>query len=280
MSVKKVVFAGCSLTAGTGWDPANIKETVPTYPGLWVNLCYQNIPKLSQYELVNIGAGGASNSEIFINVTNSLAAYGNNIETLFVQWTAWPRYNFNTGFETWPTVEKLHNRNRNNHDILLRDGTRISRNQIRTLLDKLSSLHHPHWEILNVVKFSNIIKSLAEQVGINNVFFINGLCGWDQNYFVKLDNALPHQYSDFTRYNILEVQHRPNNEQEIIALYNLAHQQYQDAGGINLSNWLNIYNSLFQNKIDVNFDNLHPGTKSNQLYFKIIYSGLQSLGYI
>jgi hypothetical protein len=36
--------------------------------------------------------------------------------------------------------------------------------------------------------------------------------------------------------------------------------------------WLNLYSSMQANKIDVNNDNVHPGIKSNNLYFELFSS--------
>ena len=268
--VKKVVFLGCSFTAGNGW-----KDIDPTLSGgieckdhdnLWVNLCHNRLPQLNVLELLNFGQGGASNAEIFKNSIDAIAKHGDDISIMFCQWTSMPRYNFNVGFELWNTQESLIGYNRT-HDVNLSSGITWNREYINDLLDRLLILHHLHWEILHVVKFSNIINSLAKKFNID-VFFINGLCPWDNGYFTQLKDVAPEDYTPFTKKEILNIKDR--DDEDIFKLYNLAHQHYKEAGGVNPNQWINLYNSFLKNKIDINFDNQHPGKKSNELYYQLV----------
>jgi hypothetical protein len=107
---KKLVFTGCSFTAGSGWDKnvtKNASTTCKDYPGLWVNLCYKNITDFSELELVNLAQNGASNNEIFQQTLESSSILGSDIHNIFCQWTSMPRYNFNAGFELWNTSESF-----------------------------------------------------------------------------------------------------------------------------------------------------------------------------
>ena len=269
MSIKKVVFAGCSLTAGAGWNPNDFSARVIDHPNLWVNLCHQNINQIKNLELYNIGIAGASNAEIFQNVVETISKFDNEIDTLFCQWTSYPRYNFNVDFELWNTDESIHSQTgQKTHDVSLRRGDVYSREYIQDLTDRLLILHHHHWCILEIVKFTNIIKSLANKLNIKNLYFINGICHWDTDYFKRLENVSPENYTSYTKHQIININQR--NDENIIKLYNLAHDQYDEAGGIDPKDWINLYNSFRVNRIDRNFDNLHPGIKSNQIYFKIV----------
>ena len=40
---KKIVYAGCSFTAGTGFDETDLGRDCKEFPDLWVNLCSENI---------------------------------------------------------------------------------------------------------------------------------------------------------------------------------------------------------------------------------------------
>ena len=269
--MKKVLFTGCSYTAGSGWlsaDPeSSMKVDVKDHPELWVNLCHQNIDYLSNLDLINLGKGGASNTEIFENTLRAISNFGNKIDIIFCQWTAMPRYNFNVGFELWSTGENLQDVDRK-HAVNLNKGESYSRPYIKDLLDRLRVLHHVHWEILKVVDYSNIITKIANAIGIKKVYFINGLCPWDKNYFLELPNTKPANYTPFTKKEILNIETR--DDEDIQKLYTLAHSQYKSAGGIHTSSWLNLYNSFRTQQIDVNFDKQHPGTQSNLLYFNQI----------
>ena len=278
---KSILFTGCSFTAGSGWAdlPANesLRVEVKDSPYLWTNLCCKEISKFNNLEIINNSHGGASNSEIFESTVSALADRGSNIDTVFCQWTAMPRYRFNVGFELWNTSENFEFENRK-HDVNLSNGTTWSREHINDLLNRLKAIHHLHWEILKVVKYSNYITKLSKMLGIQNVFFINGLCPWDQNYFTELHNVKPESYTNFTKQEILDIDTR--SDDDIQKLYSLAHQHYNRTGGIENQHWINLYDSFLKNRVDVNFDNHHPGQKSNKLYSHLITTRLQQLNFI
>ena len=272
----KVLFAGCSYTAGNGWmdlpEEESIKVECKDSPHLWVNICHDKIPQIKDLDLVNLGKGGASNTEIFQNVVRSISTISD-IDIVFCQWTAYPRYNFNVGFELWDTFESLHDTDLKKHDVNLNRGDHWPREYVNDLLDRLRVIHHPHWEILKIVDYSAILSRLAKQKGFE-IFFINGLCSWDENYFIKLENVKPEEYTPFTKKEILNIDTR--DDEDIFKLYDLAHEHYQDAGGVNEDQWINLYNPFNQNKIDFNFDKKHPGKQSNLLYYDIIKQKLES----
>ena len=266
--MSKVVFSGCSFTAGTGWNKDNINADCKDYPDLWANLCCSKLDQLKNLELVNIGQGGASNTEIFKNTVRAIANYGSDISVLFCQWTIVPRYNFNVGFELWSTSESLAGLRKRLHDINLNRGDHWDRDYVTDLLDRLLVLHHLHGEIINVVEYANILQKIAKKYNIK-LYFINGLCPWDQDYFVRLsEETMPIQFTKFTKKEILNIESRDNDD--ILKLYKIMHDDYDQAGGIDTSCWVNLYSPMNKNKIDVNYDNHHPGIKSNQLYFQQI----------
>ena len=275
--MKKIVFSGCSFTAGNGWldiSPNQSQRTeVKDSPYLWTNLCHQNIRTFSQLDQINIAKGGNSNTEIFEATVDIISKQSANIDTLFCQWTSGPRYNFNVGFELWDTAENFFIEHRTD-DVNLNRGDSWSREYLNDLLDRLRVLHHQHWEILKIVRYSNIITRFAEKNRIK-LFFINGLCPWDKDYFIKLTKVKPESYTEFTKKHILNIDSR--DDQDIYRLYDLAHDHYQQAGGINEKQWINLYNSFCVNRTDRNFDDLHPGKKSNQMYFEMIKNKLETL---
>jgi hypothetical protein len=268
----KIVFTGCSFTAGDGWG----LDHNHTAKELWVNLCHNNIAQLTPLDLINGGVSGFSNSEIFDRTIKLIGDHGDKIKFLFCQWTAMPRYNFSAGLELWTTKVWLDNTGgRQNFNINLSNGKSWDREYLNDLLDRLLVLHHLHGEIVKVVSYTNTISNICEQLGIA-VYFINGLCPWDTDYFVPLTNnsILPENYTPFTKKEILNIEDRDDND--IFKLYNLIHNEYKQLGGIQEQKWLNLYNSLKSQQIDVNYDNAHPGIKSNQLYYKQLNQALQS----
>jgi len=281
---KKLLASGCSYTAGNGWADTDPKTSgnisVKDSPHLWINICHRRIDALSQLELINIGQGGASNTEIFENTVRAMTRYGDQIDTIFCQWTSMPRYNWNVGFELWDTSENLGDPNiqLRTHNVNLNRGDTWPREYVVDLTDRLRVMHHLHWEILKVVDYSAVISDLAHKLGIDNVFFINGMCPWDQDYFIELHNVKPEAYTDFTKTDILNIDSR--NDADILELYQLAHRHYQERGGIVQARWLNLYASFNHHKVDTNFDQQHPGEISNLFYYEMIDQRLKDLGIV
>jgi hypothetical protein len=275
--MKKLVFSGCSFTAGNGWsdDEPNTsrKIAVRDHPNLYVTLCHGSIPQLQNLDIINCGQGGASNTEIFTNTVDIMSEFQKEIEIVFCQWTAMPRYNFSVGFELWSTNEGVTPDARSKFDVNLSNNTSWNRKYLDDLLDRLLVLHHLHREILMVVRYCNVLQKIAKSFGIK-LYFINGLCPWDKDYFVRLDSVLPESYTSFTKKKILDIDSR--NDEDIFKLYKQLHNEYDQAGGIDPNQWINLYDSLAANKIDTNYDNLHPGKKSNQLYFNQIKKFLET----
>ena len=276
--MSKLVFTGCSVTAGNGWiDIADSDESkkleYKDFPGLWTNLCATQIDQLKDLEVVNFGKGGASNTEIFKNTVEAIADHNSDIGILCCQWTGMPRYNFDIGLELWATREGLQRSARSKHDVNLNCGTTWSRKYLDDILDRFLVLHHLHGEIVKVVEYSSILQKLSQQLNIK-LYFVNGLCPWDQNYFVKLSGVLPEEYTMFTKKEILNIDSR--DDTDIFKLYEIMHNDYEKAGGIDPTQWVNLYDSMMANKIDVNYDTQHPGIKSNQLYFQQIKKFLET----
>jgi hypothetical protein len=71
-TLDNVVFAGCSFCAGRGSDAEGLTDN-KDHPGLWVNLCHQNIDALKNLELINIEMSGSSNTDILINVIDQIS---------------------------------------------------------------------------------------------------------------------------------------------------------------------------------------------------------------
>lgn len=267
--MKKVVFTGCSFTSGHGWNPnwPGDRQVIHA-PELWVNLCHQQIPRLQNLELVNLGLSSCNNADVFQSTVKAIAEH--DIDIIFCQWTAMPRYRFSVGFELDQTREAIQplSRSKTGYENNPRIGW--SREYLDDLLDRLKSLHHLHGEIIKVVEYSNILKKLTKNLGIK-ICFVNGMCPWDQDYFVRSSD-----YTPFTKDKILNVDSR--QPEEIAKLYKIMHDDYELAGGIDPSNWVNLYSSMFSTIIDYNYDRLHPGSNSNQLYFQQVKQFLENNG--
>ena len=256
-----VVFVGCSYTSGSGWSKTNQTNECTQSPNLWVNQCHRRLwPEL---DLVNAGQSGSSNHDIFTNAVDQLVA--DDVRILICQWTGMPRYNWHLGFELWDTSDSLVTSA--NHDINLSNGTSWTRQYVDDLKNRLLVTHHLHWEILHVVRYTNIISRLAKQTN-TKVWFVNALCPWDSDYFERKTNFLPSDLTEFTRTEILDWTN--HNDEDIAKLYNLAHDHYESVGGVNPNQWINLYKSFKSVTVDHNFDQVHPGIQSNQAFAEMV----------
>ena len=251
--MKYTLFAGCSYTNGNGFD---LQKNEPC---LWVNQLHNKF--FSHTNQLNVSQGGRSNAGIFQDIVTAILTYP--VEYAIVEWTSMPRYELELGFETYNTrqvfIPNLKCPDRKVHNI------NYSSSYLTSICDRFTSLAHDYYEISNLVKYVNTIVKLS-QLTNTKVFFINGLCPWDNNFFIKKKAALPSEYAVYTQ-KLLNVNSR--DDFEAFQLYNIMHDNFINLGGIHESLWLNLYNSLLTNKIDVNQDGVHPGIKSNNLYFEL-----------
>ena len=254
----KVVYAGCSYTAGTGL--AQEKHD----PALWVNQLHSRFfPGLIKS---NVAQGGRSNAGIFQDTVKNLVA--GDVGYAVVAWTSMPRYELELGFELYDTRQCfIPNAPSRNHGL---NGVTYDAKYLDNIRDRFTSLAHECYEIINLVEYTNTIKKLA-QLTDTQVFFVNALCPWDHGFFTRLHNVLPDQYSQFTQ-KILQVNSR--DDSEIFALYDKLHDAVNSRGGVNDADWLNLYDSLWSIKVDSNNDGVHPGTLSNLKFVETLSESL------
>jgi len=256
--MKYTVFAGCSYTSGEGF------ELEKTEPGLWVNQLHRKV--FSHTIQLNVSQGGRSNAGIFQDTVNALSTYP--VEYAIVEWTSMPRYELELGFETYRTrqcfIPNTKCRDHNLNDINYTSA------YLTSISDRFTSLAHDYYEISTLVEYVNIIVKVSKLTN-TKVFFVNGLCPWDQNFFIKKESVLPSEYTAYTQ-KLLRTDHR--DDAEVFQLYNTMHDNFINLGNIHESSWLNLYSSMLTNKIDVNHDNVHPGIKSNNLYFELFSGSL------
>jgi hypothetical protein len=250
--MRYTLFAGCSYTFGSGF----LQEK--SDPDLWVNILHKNVKELSETHLLNVARGGRSNAGIFSDAVYNLVNY--DCKYAFIEWTSCPRYELELGLEMYPTSQQFMP-NAPTRDHNLNDCT-YSASYLESLRDRFTSLSHPHYEIKVILYYINSLVALAKITG-TKIFFINGICPWDAEYFRQLYDVLPESYTKFTK-NILNADNR--SDDEIFLIYNKMHNEYKEHGGIQTEYWLNLYQSMISQRIDRNSDGLHPGKLSNQIY--------------
>ena len=269
--MSKIIFSGCSITSGVGLNKDIIESDDKDNPNLWVNLCHKNIPEFRDLTLLNVSKGGSSNQKIFNTVVETLSQ-NDDIEYIVCAWTSVPRYNFNIGFELYDTEEVFHPNRQQVRDHNLNQGI-FTDSYLKNIATRFLTLHDLHYEIVHLLKFINIITNLTRHKG-TKIINVNAICPWDDQFFKILpDNCKPVDYTEFTK-NLLKVHNR--DDDEILKLYYKQHEQYNSYGGIREHTWVNLYNSFLDERIDTNYDEVHPGIESNRLYFQLVQRYMQT----
>jgi hypothetical protein len=139
----------------------------------------------------------------------------------------------------------------------------FSSEYLNSVRDKFIIMINDHYSILEIVKYVNILTNLAK-LKKTKIYFINNYCGWDKEYFKKIDGEiLPDRLTSYTN-KILNSNNR--DDRQIGALYNKIHSDYQNAGSIQESLWLNLYKNIKSNRIDFGNDERHPGPLTHKNY--------------
>ena len=260
-----ILLSGCSFSAGTGLTKPFVNEFgVPQYneckdsKDLWINQLHRKYYPDSKLD--NISRGGNSNLRIFQMATTALLS--KNYKVAFIQWTSFMRHEWSIGFETWNTTFRSTLGSKTGRSINLHNNVSYDNKLIQNKFDKFFILEHQHYRIVQIIEYMNILCKIARLTG-TELYFINGLCWWDQDYFIKINYTLPSDTTEFTQ----ELLDLPNHsDDEFAELYNKMHNEYIFAGGIHEDKWLNLYNSMYDNRIDRGTDGNHPGTSSNAQY--------------
>lgn len=255
-SKKKVLVVGCSFTCGTGLKLERCD------PALWVNQLFFDA------DITNVAKAGANNQWIFLETISQLLTQSYDI--VLVAWSAIPRYNFHVGLELHPVETMLAD-----CDVNLNSKVTISGKWLKSIGKNLNKIHNDHWDLLALVKYVNSLIELQVNTRNQKLIFVNALGPWCNNYFLQKKIQLP---SDLDQYEqeLLEIANR--DDQDIFALYDMIHLQYRKYGGIHEHNWLNLYNSLSAQKVDVaSSSDRHPGYASQAAYVKYLAPMLQKI---
>jgi hypothetical protein len=256
MKFNSLLISGCSFANGSG-----LLGGVDN-PKIWPNQLAQ---KLNVSHIKNVAQTGANNHWIFLETISQLIK--KHYDLVIVEWSAIPRYKFHVGLELY-TVDTVLER-----DINLVGGQTITTKTLSGIKDLLLRLHNDHWDILDLVKYVNVLIELQVNVRQGKIFFVNGLAPWSDQYFVKKSINLPNDLDKFT-YNLLQIDQR--NDQEIFQLYDMIHAHYSEYGGIQENYWLNLYQSMMDTKIDtVDATDSHPGYLSQDLFAKKFYLSIK-----
>jgi hypothetical protein len=257
----KILFNGCSFTKGTGLTGEDQS------PDLWTNQLAHKY--FSNPEITNIAETARNNHWIFVETMCELAK--TQYDVVIIGWTDTNRWNVDVGLEKYSTRSRLHN----SVPINLNSGQTISAEWQDETGNRLKRIQNSHWGILDLVKYINILVDYQVTYRKSKIFFVNSLCPWPENYFEKIDYAVPSELGKFYC-ELLEVDNR--DDSEVNELYNLVHTQYNNYGGIQKHLWLNLYKSLLRSKIDnASATDPHPGIQSQDLFVEFLGKQLETV---
>jgi hypothetical protein len=262
-----LVFTGCSIVAGSGWDKDDLDREFKESKNLWVNKCHQQIEEFNSLNLINMAFAGSTNAELFADACYAITNYSPKI--LVCCWTAIRRVKVNVGFELYDTLVQTHSTDESfwkRYVSTIGTNTKTYKTSaLKKLVDKIRSLQHPHYEIATLLRYTRIIDELCQSFGIK-VYHINVLCPWDNSFFIKKEDVKPSEYTLYTQ-KILSSNNR--DDSQTFALYDQMHNDYTKAGGVS-PNWVNLYSSLKSMQVDYAYDKSHPGVESGNLYVDMV----------
>jgi len=267
MTIEYSVFTGCSYTEGVGLLHASSDEN------LWVNILHNSLLDLSCTKLLNLGVGGSTNTEIFQSSVDALCSY--KCKHLFVAWTSLYRYKFSLGAELydvsqyWSAATPL-------IDVIINPNIRISKKFLTDVKNKFFSLHHDHFEIVKILKYTATLNRLAQKTN-TKVYFINNILPWDSRYFDQIfsANRVPSDTTLYTQ-NLLNAETR--DDYEFFQIYDSIHRDYADSLGLVQDNWLNLDSGFKKTfMLDLGNDNTHPGPQSHREFAKHLIKSFAKL---
>jgi hypothetical protein len=256
MTVKKALVVGCSLTSGfkMGDNPDDAEHNNPAHPRLWAN---KLLSQLDNFEITNRSRAGANNQWIFMEAMSALAQ--DYFDVVLVQWTYLGRINLPVGLELYKTYTML----QGEADINLVNHVTMSAKWLQDLGYRLRSFKNLHWDILDIVRYVNILTQF-QKLKNSKVYFVNGVLQWSPGYFEKKSITVPSDLSNFEQH-LLEAKHREDSE--VFAIYDMMHQQYQQHGTIQSRHWLNLYDPMKSWQVDdIVPDDYHPGYTSQDVF--------------
>ena len=259
-----VLFSGCSYFAGAGLagEKANDDNVVNVFSKEAFGACTVN----------NIAENGNSNLTIYTDT--AAAMYEQHYDYVFVGITSYPRYNFYMGFEPYDFKRRVvfspFSKTFSEHN---GHSGEFSSAWLQDLRNKFLAVHNDHFEILEIIKYQNLLLNQAKLLG-TKLYFVNNLAHWDQGYFTKANNTEAFAYTLYTK-KLLDFENR--NDDEINTLYNLMHTDYSKLGSVQEQHWLNLYEPFLTRITDLGSDHYHPGPRSHREFGKFLAGQLNNI---
>lgn len=258
--MNRILISGASISSGAGLQDEK------NNPELFVTRLATEILQHKIEDVDNISIVGVDNKHIFLETALKLST--TYYSDALICWQTIPRINLNFGLETYQTGASIIAGTRNNHDINLVSNQTISKQKIKKIQQYFLRYYNLHWEILELIKYVNILKIIADTHN-TRLHFINYSMPWDSNnYFCRINWTVPSDLDSFTQ-GILQTESR--DDSEVLDLYSMIHDSYSQSGGINTDLWLNLHNPLRAMQVDnVSSTDFHPGLQSQEIFFDFL----------
>jgi hypothetical protein len=241
MSTKlKTCFNGCSFTVGEGFPIEQRSQYI-----------YDRVlAKKYNFQNTNIATPGASNYKIFMKSCNAILS--GNYDIVFIQWSAVHRIWFYPG----PDCSFFTNNKNKSLDFEYKDIRLSSKEKIK-FLETLTMLNHDYQNIIDLIDYCNILTNLESNVS-TKIIFINGLLPWTADLAMPLSSDLSSSLSPYFK-SMLDFDTRPDSE--IIKFFSELQNKFTE---LDLSKWVNVFDSFYKNTIDDGPEGHHPGIQSHQ----------------
>ena len=232
-------FNGCSFTFGAGFDA--IERTTHTYPYV--------VGEKTNTPIKNIAIKGSSNYLTFMRSASAIQS--NKFDIVFTQWTSPNRLWLFPGPDT-----QFFTNDRQDTGYYYREIS-LSKSKKRTFINTLLMLNGEFQNLIELVSYCKILDSLASITNTQS-YYINGLLKWtndifDNNTYMDMDNT----FSRYTK-DLLDFDNRNDNE---LALFHC--KLVSELKTLNMDKWVNIFDSIDDNTVDLTPANHHPDIKTN-----------------
>lgn len=240
----RFTFIGCSFTVGEGLD--HEKDDQNNYTNILANHYSADI-------ITNLSVKGNSNYNIFITALNEILF--NTPDKIFVQWSALNRLWVYPGPDTELTLSHTIRSDYKYGDIY------YSKKQLQEFTNAYHILNHDYKNLITLINYCNILTRISNC----QIIFINGLLPWTQEISDK--NTAINFSENLSAYSKELLGFNTNDDDKLNKFFSKLNVEVTS---LDKKYWVNMFNSLKNQAIDLGNDNAHPGIKSHHWYADMI----------
>jgi hypothetical protein len=234
----RACFNGCSYTTGEGF-PLDKRQNY-----IYDRLVCSRLNFLRE----NIAVAGSCNYNIFMRSAKAIVSQ--QFDIVFTQWTALNRLWLYPGPDVYFTL------NDEKPDFRYRD-VYISKKDKQKFNNIARILNHDYHNILELVDYCCLLDNLGEK-NKTKIVYINGLVPWTKEITNSEFKNFENELSTYTK-NILDFENRGDEE-----IFLLLQKLQQKILTLNMSHWVNIFDSFGKNSTDIGPEGHHPGINSHK----------------